>query len=207
MDRAHLPGPAYHELRRGARDLQGGRPAGGRARSVLDPRSLGHPCGWPYPHGHRECGDDRRRPSVQHRRRSVPRAQRLVVEPSPAPRVVARARRHPLSDRKRQRGRGGLSHMEAAPGCDDCRSAGGGARRSGRLLYVRDRDARGVLGAARSDRVQAGGARGDRRLGCDGIGVPGACPSTRRRGSNGLGAEARYRVQLGGARKSWKRSI
>ena len=61
-------------------------------------------------------------------------------------------------------------------------------RRSRRLLHVPGRHGRWLRGAARPDRVQARGARRDRRLGRDGVRVPGdrraaRAPRTRASGS------------------------
>ena len=50
---------------------------------------------------------------------------------------------------------------------------GGVSRGSRWLLYVPGRDGGRVCGDAGSDRVQAGGDRGVRGVGCDGVGVPG----------------------------------
>ena len=79
--------------------------------------------------------------------------------------------------------REGATLEQALEGClDDAR----------RLLHVRGRHARRVRGAARPDRVQAGGDGRDRRMGRDGLGVPrdrGAAraPPTRTSGSRSRG--------------------
>ena len=95
----------------------------------------------------------------------------------------------------------GLPDVAAARGRDARAGARRVPRRPRRLLHVRGRDGDGLRGAARSDRVQAGGHGRDRRVGGDGLGVPGDRGAARRRGRGQLGAGAGSRLQLGsGAR-------
>ena len=146
--------------------------------------------------GDREPRDDRGRAPVLDRPRPVPRAQRLALEPQP-PAADAAARGDRVPDRERHRGRGRLPGVAAARG----RHAAGGARalprRARRLLHVRGRDGRRLRGAARPDRVQAGGDGGERRLGRDGVGVPRDRRAAGRRRRRGVGAGAGARLLLG----------
>ena len=83
-----------------------GLPGDGR-RSFRRPRHDRHARHRPYPHGDGIGGDDDGRASVLDRRRPVPGAQRLAVQPQQcAPR--ADPRRHDIRDRERHRGRGRL---------------------------------------------------------------------------------------------------
>ena len=90
-----------------------------------------------------------------------------------------------VPDRERHRGRRRLPDVAAARG----RLAGAGARglprRPRRLLHLPRRHGGRVRDPARPDRVQAGRARRDRRLGRDGLGVP------RDRGAPGCSRRAR----------------
>ena len=132
--------------------------------------------------------------------RPLPRPQRLALEPQPAPREP-QARGHRVPDRERHRGRRRLPRVAAARGRLARAGARGLPRRPRRLLHVRGRDGGRVRGAARSDRVQAGRARRDRRLGGDVVRVAVDRGAPRRGGRGGVGAGARRRLRLGeGAR-------
>ncbi len=101
----------------------------GLPRDVVDALrhrgDVGHPRHRPHPHGDGIGGDHHGRAPVLHRRRPVPRPQRLAVQPQqPAP--EPRARRHDLRDRERLRGRGRLSHHGDGAGPRPRRGAGGG---------------------------------------------------------------------------------
>ena len=63
-----------------------------------------------------------------------------------------------------------------------------------RLLHLRGRHARRLRGDPRSDRLQAGGDRRDRRLGRDGVGISRDRAAARRRAGEDLGARARDRL-------------
>ena len=165
----------------------------------------------PRPHadGDREPRDDRALASVLDRARPLPRPQRVAVEPQPAAPAAAR-RGHRVPDRQRLRGGGGLPDLAAARG----RVAGAGARGlprgPRRLLHVRGRDDRRLRGAARPDRLQAGGDGGDRRLGRDGVRVPGdrgaaGRRDARGRGSPSPGASTAGSGQRSDGRREWPR--
>ena len=84
--------------------------------------------------------------------------------------------------------REGATLEQALEGCLD------GSRR---LLHIRGRHGRRLRGAARPDRLQARGDGRDRRMGRDGVRVPGDRGAAGRRGRGDLGACAGPRVQLG----------
>ena len=74
-------------------------------------------------------------------------------------------------------------------------------RRPRRLLHVPRRHRRRLRRAPRPDRVQAGCARGDGRLGRDGLRVPRDRRPAGRRGRARLGAEPGRRLRLGASRR------
>ena len=125
----------------------------------------------PHAHGDREPGHDRGLASVLDRARPLPRPQRLALEPQhAAPSAAARGDRVP--DRERHRGRRRLPRLAAARGRVARAGARGLPRRPRRLLHLRRRHGRRLRRAARPDRLQAGRAGRDRRLGRDGVRVP-----------------------------------
>ena len=69
-------------------------------------------------------------------------------------------------------------------------------RRPRRLLHLRRRHGRRLRRPPRPDRLQAGGARRDRRLGRDGLRVPGDRRPARRRRGGALGAGAGPRLLM-----------
>ena len=150
----------------------------------------------PHAHGDREQGHDRGRAPVLDRPGPVPRAQRLALEPQPAA-ADAAARGDRVPDRERHRGRGRLPRVAAARGRHAAGGAGALPRRPRRLLHVRGRHGRRLRGAARPDRVQAGGDGRERRLGRDGVGVPRDRRAAGRRRRRGVGARAGARVLVG----------
>ena len=196
-----LSGAARDERRSGDRDLQGDGPAAGVRRDVRARQHVGHARAGPHADGHREPRHHRALAPVLHRARPVPRAQRLAVEPQPAAPAAAR-RGHRVRDRQRHRGGGGLPDLAAARGRLARAGARGLPRGPRRLLHVRGRHDRRLRGAARPDRVQAGGDGRDRRLGRDGVRVPRDRRAAGRRERAHVGARARARVQLGAARPS-----
>ena len=134
-------------------------------------------------------GDHRALAPVLDRPRPLPRAQRLALEPQP-PAPAAAPRGHRVPDRQRLRGGRRLPDPPDARG----RLAGAGARGlprgPRRLLHVRRRHGRGLRGAARPDRLQAGGDGRDRRLGGDGLRVPGDRGAARRRAARRCGSRS-----------------
>ena len=127
--------------------------------------------------------------------RPLPGPQRVALEPQPAARRAA-AKGDRVPDRQRLRGRRRLPDLAALGG----RRPGDGAERlpgrPGRLLHLRRRHGRRVCGPARPDRLQAGGDGRERRMGGDGLGVPGDRDAARRRGRRALGARARTGLLL-----------
>ena len=113
------------------------------------------------------------------------------------------ARGDPLPDRQRHRGRGRLPDLAAARGRDARAGARGLPGRSRRLLHVRGRHRRRLRGAARPDRLQAGGDGRDRRVGRDGVRVPGDRGAPGARGRDDVGARARARSTAGAPRR-WR---
>ncbi len=167
-----LPRAARDERGAGDRDLQGGGPAARVHRELRTRRHPGQPRPRPHAHGHREPRDHRALAPVLHRARPLPGAQRIAVEPQPAAPPPAR-RGHRVPDRQRHRGGRRLPDLAAARGRVPGAGARGLPRGPGRLLHVRGRHDRRLRGAARPDRLQARGDGGDRRLGRDGVRVPG----------------------------------
>ena len=145
-----------------------------------------------HAHGHGEQGHHRGLAPVLDRVRPVPRPQRVALEPQP-PAARAAARGDPLPDRERHRGRRRLSRLAPARGRQPRTGAGRLPRRSRRLLHLPRRHRGRVRRAARPDRVQAGRAGGDRRLGRDGLRVARdrRPPGRRRRAHVGAGAGRR----------------
>ena len=158
----------------------------------------GTPCDRPHADGHREQGHDRGLASVLDRRGSLPRAQRLALQPQPPAREPA-PRGHPLRQRERHRGRGRLPGLAPARGREPAARRSRAASTTSTASTRSRRHARRVRGHARPDRVQAGRDGRDRRLGRDGLRVPrdrGAARS-RRRALVGARAGARVRVGAG----------
>ena len=163
------------------------------------------PCARPHAHGDREPRHDRGLASVLDRARPLPRPQRLALEPQhAAPGAAARGDRVP--DRERHRGRGRLPRVAAARGCLARAGARGLPRRSRRLLHLRGRHGRRLRGAARPDRLQAGGARRDRRVGRDGVRVPRDRRAPRRRRRARCGSPSRASSTSGTGRPSRERN-
>ena len=132
----------------------------------------GHARSRPHAHGDGEPGDDGGLAPVLDRSRPLPRPQRVALEPQPPAREPA-PRGDRVPDRERHRGRRRLPRLAHARGRLARAGTRGLPRGPGRLLHLRRRDRRWLRGPARSDRVQAGRARGDRRLGRDVLGVAG----------------------------------
>ena len=151
----------------------------------------------PHADGDREPRHDRGLAPVLDGPRPLPRAQRLALEPQPPARRACGARASSSRPRTTPRSRPGYltwrlregaSLEQALEGClDDLDGFYTFARRHGRRLR----------GAARPDRVQAGGARRDRRLGRDGVRVPRDRRPARRRRRADVGAGAGRRLRLG----------
>ena len=159
----------------------------------------GHPRHRPYPHGDRIGGHDRRRAPFLDRRRSMPRPQRLALQPQHRP-PRPRARRPDLS-RPRTTPR---SPPAISPGaCARAMSLGealeDGARRSRRLLHLRRRHRDGFAVLRDPDRLQAGGDGRDRRLGGVRHRISRARRPARRRDGADLGAGAAPRSISGSA--------
>ena len=114
----------------------------------------------------------------------------------------AAARGDPLPDRQRQRGRGRLPDLADARGRDARAGARGLPGRPRRLLHVRGRNGRRLRGAARSDRLQAGGDGRDRRVGGDGLRVPGDRGAARAPRTPSPGSPSRAGCTAG-ARRWW----
>ena len=163
--------PAGDERRPRDRALQGRRPA----RGVRDDLRAREPAresrARPHADGDREPRHDRGLAPVLDGPRSLPRPQRLALEPQHAAACVA-PRGDRVPDGERHRGRGRLPRVAAARGSDARAGARGLPRGSRRLLHVRGRHGRRFRRVARPDRLQARGARRDRRLGRDGVRVP-----------------------------------
>ena len=143
----------------------------------------------PHAHGDREPRDDRGLAPVLDRLRPLPRAQRLALEPQPAAREPA-PRGDRVPDRERHRGRRRLPRVADARGRDPRAGARGLPHRSRRLLHLRGRHRGRLRGAPRPDRVQAGGARRDRRLGRDGLRVAGDLGPARAPRRRGCGSRS-----------------
>ena len=178
------------------RDHQGGDPPGGVRRALRRRRDLRHPRAGPHPHGDREPRHDRRLAPVLDRRRSLPRPQRVALQPQPAAPAAARPG-HRVPDRERHRGRRGLRRVAAAGGRHAGARPGALPRRPRRLLHLRGRHGRRLRGPARPDRLQAGRDGRDGRLGRDGLGVPRAGRAAGRRRRARVGAGARDGLSLG----------
>ena len=184
-----LPRAARDERRAGDRDLQGGGSAARLHRELRPRRHPGQPRARPHAHGHREPRDHRALAPVLHRARPLPGAQRLAVEPQPPAPPPAR-RGHRVPDRQRHRGGRRLPDLAAARGRVPRAGARGLPRGPRRLLHVRGRHDRRLRGAARPDRLQAGGDGGDRRLGRDGVRVPGDRRAAGRRDARAPGSRS-----------------
>ena len=170
--------------------------------AAVPPRGLqGHTRARPHADGDREPGDDRGLASVLDRARPLPRPQRLALEPQPPAREPP-ARGDRVPDRERHRGRGRLPRLAAARGRDARAGARGLPRRPRRLLHLRRRDRGRVRRPARPDRLQAGRARGDGRLGGDGLRVARDRRPPRRRRRAGLGARSPESSTSGRRRRS-----
>ena len=198
-DPRRAPAAADHERGDADRDLQGDRRPARVRRALRAAVAVGHPRARPHADGDREPGHDRGRAPVLDRARPLPRPQRLALEPQrAAPPAAARGDR--LPDRERHRGRRGLPRVAAARGRRPAGRARGMPRRPRRLLHVRGRHRRRVRRAARPDRLQARRDGRERRLGRDGVRVPGDRRPPRRRQRRGLGARAGARVLVGARR-------
>ena len=144
----------------------------------------------PYPHGDGIGGDDDGRASVLDRRRPVPGAQRLAVQPQQcAPRADPRG--HDIRDRERHRGRRRLSLVEDGARQESRRGAG--RQRSSDLdgfftFVVGTKNGFGVR--ARSDRLQAGRDGRDRPVCRLRLGIPRARQPARHRRPPGSGSRS-----------------
>ena len=178
---------ARHERRRGDRDLQGDRPAGGvratgsrSATSAARTRSATR--AWRPRAGSRPRARTRSRPATTSASCTTARSRTTTACARAAPRG------HRVPDRERHRGRRRLPRLAAARGRVARAGARGLPRRPRRLLHLPRRHGGRLRRAARPDRLQAGRARRDRRLGRDGAPSGGRsrccrAPTTRARGS------------------------
>ena len=105
-----------------------------------------------------------------------------------------------LPDRQRHRGRGRLSDLAPVRGRRPRAGASRLPRRPRRLLHLRGRHRRRLRRPARPDRLQAGGARRDRRLGGDGLRVPGDRRPARAPTRRSCGSPSRAASTRGSAR-------
>ncbi len=110
----------------------------------------------------------------------------------------AAPRGHRLPDRERLRGRRRLPDLADRERRDAEGGAGELPRGPRRLLHLRRRHRRRLRRAARPDRLQAGGDGRDRRVGGDGLRVPGAGDPARRRATPRSGSPSPASSTAGG---------